>query len=73
MPLVNLPSASDMLASVGTSSAPVFTALLPLALFGAGIIIGGLIVYAIMSWLIGGISNIMEGRNAYKKYNEDGR
>lgn len=55
-----------MLTQVGSSSAPVFNELVSLGLFGEGLVIGGLIVYALLMWLSHGVSSVIHGRQTQK-------
>lgn len=59
MALVNLPSAANVLTDVGSSSSPVFNELLPIGLFAVGFLIGGLVVYALIHWVINGFAAII--------------
>jgi hypothetical protein len=61
MPLVNIPDAGTLIASAGAYSSPVFSTLLPVGLVGAGLLIGGMLVFAVLSWLMGGISAVLHG------------
>lgn len=56
-----LPTAASMLAGVATTSSPMFQELLPWGLMGAGFLIGGIIVYATINWMIGGVGNVIHG------------
>lgn len=56
-----IPLVQTVLDGVATTSAPLFTELLPWGLMGAGFLIGGLIVYGIINWAIGGIGNAIHG------------
>lgn len=66
--LVPIPSASAMMTAIGSSSAPVFNELLPIGLFGIGVIVGGLIVYGLISWVIRGIGAVTFGHHEPTKY-----
>ena len=52
-----LPSPAVMITDVGAWSSPFFTELLPLALFGAGIFVGVIMVRALMIWIIDGVKS----------------
>lgn len=69
--MINLPDASTSLAAVGAYSSPVFTSFLPMGLMLVGILLGGLIVYAVINALIGGVKAAIgmrhEGTAAYMR------
>lgn len=66
MDLINLPSVSNIFNQVATSSQPMFTEFLPLALFGLGFAIAAIIIVAIMGWIHGGVSNLIHPRDPYQ-------
>ncbi len=55
---INLPSVNSLIEQVGTSSAPMFTALTPILFFGAGISIGCILIGGIIGWLLVGVTGI---------------
>jgi len=66
-----LPSASTILTDTASSSQTLFSEFLPLALFGVGFLIGGIIVVAIISWLVGGIGILVNDRENYKEWKSE--
>lgn len=60
-----------ILQDAATSSAPIFTELLPWGLMGTGIIIGCMLIGGIIGWFIHGFSFLTYTRNYENKYRGD--
>lgn len=58
-PIVPIPSASDMLSQVGSSSAPMFQSFLPLGYIEAGLAIGALVVVFLVGAIVTGIGRVV--------------
>lgn len=61
MDLISLPSVTNIFTQIASSSEPMFTEFLPLALFGLGFAIGALIIVAILRWIHGGLGTLIHG------------
>ena len=59
MIVIDLPNATSMLSSLGAYSGPIFTEFLPLILALTGLVVGALILRAIASWVIVGVSGLI--------------
>lgn len=57
--LFTVPSSTTVLSDTGTWSTAVFTALLGIALVGAGILIGGMFASYVLSKIIAGVSKVV--------------
>ena len=70
--LVSLPSATQVLAGVATTSDPMFQSLLPIGLFITGFLVAALLLL----WLMGGVSdafhNFVERRRERRWMDEHG-
>jgi hypothetical protein len=64
--LVQLPGAAAIMSQVGSSSAPVFNELISPALFLTGLVVGGMIVYAVMHWFINGIGAVVGQKTGHE-------
>lgn len=65
MDLISLPSVSNIFEQIATSSQPMFTEFLPLALFGLGFAVAAIIIIAIMRWIHGGLSGLIHPIDPY--------
>jgi len=61
--LINIEDASTTLTQVGAFSTPMFTALLPIALVGVGLIVGGLVVNMLYHAIIHAVWSAATGGN----------
>ena len=57
-PLITIPTTTDMLASVGTASTPLFSSLLPIALLGLGFVVAGVVVVFVVNAIWVGVANL---------------
>lgn len=65
-PLINIPQTATVFNGISTWSGTIFDAILPIGLVGAGILVGGLIVYAVVSGIISAVSSVTGGGYEWK-------